>query len=109
MNANGAFVVVTYSRITSLTWGVFARRFSAGGGAIGLPIRVDAQASDAPLCTRAGMSADGGFAVTWQAATGSTTGPILVRSYGPTGVAVDSPTQVPTVGMRSPAACCQRA
>ncbi|HMI92696.1 MAG TPA: PPC domain-containing protein, partial [Polyangiales bacterium] len=94
MNSAGAFVVATYSRSSALKWNVQARRFSASAVALGLPVNVNVQQSDAPMCLDLDTSSDGGFVVTWQEATGSTTGPILARSFDVNGGAIDAPTKV---------------
>lgn len=94
MNGAGAFVIGTSEEIPgpTETWGVFARRFSAGGAQLGSRLQVNVDTNLVPHLVDVGIAADGAFVVSWQQASSSGGDPVMLRSYQASGTAIDQPT-----------------
>ncbi|MGL4513012.1 MAG: peptidylprolyl isomerase [Lacipirellulaceae bacterium] len=100
--ANGSFVVVWSGRGVGDKEGVFLRRYSASGVALGGEQLVNQTLSGAQSEAAIAMAADGSFAVAWSGAgAGDSTG-VFLRRYSAAGVALNGEARVSTfVGEKS--------
>ncbi len=113
MNGDGNFVVAwqSYAQDGSEI-GVFARRFGAGGGALGAEFQVNVHTSGSQQSAAVGMDGDGDFVVAWGSfgQDGSVYG-IFARRFNATGLGLGAEFQVnvytsnhqtaPAIGMNS--------
>jgi hypothetical protein len=95
---NGDFVVAWYSDHDGYDFGIFARRFSSAGSALGGEFQVNTRTLDRQWFPSVASDADGDFIVAWDSGTiqdGSGAG-VFAQRYSSTGLRVGGEFQVNT-------------